>query len=777
MASLVGSKLGHFRVTRMLGQGGMGEVYVAYDETLDREVALKRIRADHRPDAETRLRFLREARVLSQLAHPNICQIFDYIEGGDGDVLVLELVDGECLTQAMKKGLDYRTRLRIAEQVAGVLVAAHEKGVIHRDLKPDNVMLTAGGHVKVLDFGLSRVYRPTAEGVEAPASPTTRPEVIPGSLDAAGTLVAPAEERRSSPGTPVPDSLTALGTVMGTAGYMSPEQARGEETLAASDLYSFGLLLQELFTGKRPFEKGLDLATLLRKAMAGETLPVVGLDADLTALIGRLKSFAPPARPSALDTAERLAWIRRKPARRRKKALVAVAMAVLAAFGVAMTFQTVRARRAERAARDEAVVSRRVSNFLVGLFKVSDPGEARGNTVTARELLDKGAAQIERELADQPLIRARLMDTMGVVYHRLGLYPRAQALHEAALATRERELGPDHLDVALSLNNLGNVLVDEGKYAEAEPIRLRSLQIREKALGPNHPDVGASLNNLGVLYWHEHKYDEAVTWLKRSLAVCERALGPDSPEVARTLNNLALVYRAQGRLKEAEPLYERCVRIHEKALGPDHPDVGSSLMNLAHLYEEQGKLAEAEPLLQRALRIEERAQGPDHPDLATTLGSLAILCADQGKLTEAEPLYKRSIAIYEKAAGADHPSVAEMLSGLALVYAHEGRFGEAEALLSRALHIDEKAFGPGSVEAGMTLCNLACLHALSGERSKALGILGRIVKEWKDSSWLLAAEDDSDLASLRGDPEFTRIMAEARRRAEASQPEQPAGTQ
>ena len=235
-------RLGHFEVIGELGQGGMGSVFIGLDENLGRRVALKVIRADQRLDPIRKARFLREAKVLSSLDHPNVCQFHDFIEGEKQDCLVLELVEGRNLHEALGQGLEEAQKVKIAQQLLDVLVAVHGKGVIHRDLKPENIMLTPRGDIKVLDFGLARP-------VEDPDSlsgeyPVFRMEHGSSAADTAvaGGSDSPAES-------PV---MTTFGTVLGTIGYMSPEVARGEAATAASDLYSAGLILQELFTEKAP---------------------------------------------------------------------------------------------------------------------------------------------------------------------------------------------------------------------------------------------------------------------------------------------------------------------------------------------------------------------------------------------------------------------------------------------------------------------------------------------------------------------------------------------
>lgn len=717
MNNLLGTRISHYRVIDFLGKGGMGEVYVAYDEKLDRKVALKSILAEHKLNAEAKARFLREARMLSKLAHPNICQIFDYIESDGIDFLVLELIPGQKLTEAIKKGLEYRQKLKIAGQIAGVLVAAHEKGIIHRDLKPDNIMLTAGCQVKVLDFGLSRYQQDevTLKLATNAAGESQSVEPLAAEPDKTGHITTlPAEAPSTEP-----DKLTRKGLIMGTLDYMSPEQARGEAATTASDLYAFGVILQELFTGKPACDKTLDTMARLEKIKVGETLPAEGIDADIAALIARLKSQAPAARPSAMDTAEKLAWIQHKPARRRKKFFLATAIGVLALFGVAMTIQTIRATRAEKKAREEAGISQRVSEFLVSIFQVSDPSEAKGNAITAREILDQGAKKIEAELKDQPLMQARLMYTMGNVYSSLGLYKKAQPLLERALKIREKLFGPNHKDTAESLNNLASLYWEQGRYAEAEPLYKRSLAIREKVLGPNHNETCNSLLNLANIYRDRGKYTEAEPLYKRVLSIKEKTFGPDYPEMAELLNNLAGFYLEQGIYTKAEPLFKRTLAITEKVSGPDHCDTARDLNNLGLVYHKQGKYVEEEPLHKRALAIREKILGPDHPGTATSLNNLANTYSSQGKYVEAEPLYKRSLAIDEKALGPNHPKTATSLNNLAWLYQKQGKNAEAEPLYKQTLAIDEKVLGPDHPETATDFNNLAKLYLETNRFSEA----------------------------------------------------------
>ncbi len=393
---LIGQRFGNIRVTSVVGQGGMGEVYSGYDEKLERKVAIKVVNAHQRLDAEARERLLREARALSRLDHPNICRIHDYIESHAVDVLVLEYIDGRTLGDMIREPMSRLEKLRIAADIAAVLVAAHRAGIVHRDLKPENVMLTTKREVKVLDFGLARWLQKsrtmsgaTWRRIEAEAEPLGRTGRDREVGDPETTLHLPAEMR-------VDSSATEAGIAVGTPLYMSPEQARGELLTPASDLFSFGLLLQVLFTGREPHPEHLTGRELMVRVARGETNPVEGAPGDIAALIQRLKQLAPADRPTAVEVVERLRHLSSKGPRIARRAVAAFVVGVIALGAWRYTVDLRRERLIAVRAQEEAVRRRAQAEDLIN-FMV---GDLRKKTTLQRILAtfdDRGAFESKRE--------------------------------------------------------------------------------------------------------------------------------------------------------------------------------------------------------------------------------------------------------------------------------------------------------------------------------------------------------------------------------------------
>jgi len=700
---LIGRTVGNIRIEERLAKGAMGSVYAGWDKVLKRKVAVKAILKDCSLNPEAKVRFLREARILSGLVHPNICRIHDYLETEKENLLILELIRGKSLKEI--DGTKYRLadKLRMAGELVSALAVAHARGVVHRDLKPENVMVTDKGEIKVLDFGLSRIQD------EKALSRASLPGISFDHQD--GT----AEAKR-------------MGSLMGTPGYMSPEQARGEMATAASDVFALGLLLQELFTGKPAYRWETSFGARLRQAAEGQTRPIVGLSSDLTGLIQRMETVDPIYRPSAEDAYQRLIWIADHPKRKRVRLLVVALMSALVVFGGVMTYQTYRIRHeAERANREanranlEAAAAHQTSDFLTELFQVADPSRSRGNTVTARELLDSGAERIKTELADQPLVAARLGMTMGGVYKHLGLYDKAKELFREALNLRQTHLSDGHLDIGESLMELATIYQMTDEYDRAKSLAHRALKIHETELGMDHPRVGENLKILGRIYWIEEDYSGAIRMVERALAIHERKPGPQRTQLASTLNLLASFYDDRGRSLEAEPLLIRATTIWEEA---GHTDLIKGLNNLASLNASLGRCEKAEALYIRALELCEQTYGKDHDTAAYLRNNLATCHLDRGDFAGAIGYFKQALGIWSKR-GENHSNVALALDNLGHAYTLMGENKKAISHLNQSLAIWEKVMGKEHGELVYTLIHLAAAHVHADRPAEAAPYLQR----------------------------------------------------
>jgi eukaryotic-like serine/threonine-protein kinase len=698
-------KIGHYRNLRLLGEGGMGSVYLAEQENPHRIVALKVIKPGF-VSADLLRRFEQEAHALGRLQHPGIAQIYEagMADSGFGPqpYFAMEYIAGQTLIEYVEEQhLDARARLELMAKVCDAVNHAHQRGIIHRDLKPGNILVDQTGQPKILDFGVARVADSDVE--------MTR--------------------------------QTDLGQLLGTLPYMSPEQVQPDPTELdiRSDVYALGVILYELLAGKLPHDmrqmalpeivqtiRDVDPISLgsIKRIYRGdiETIVAKALEKDKTRRYASAAELAADIRHYLADEP----IVARPPTTnyqlqkfaRRHKALVSGVVAVVLALSVGVvvsTWQMVRARRAEMAAK---AVSDFLQNDLLAQASVaneSGPATNPDPDLKVRTALDRAATQITGKFAKHPEVEAAIRDTIGQTYLDLGIYPEAQKQLELALALHQRVEGPNNPRTLNTTMRLGSVAERQGKYAEAETLESTTAEAMRRVLGPDHPDTLNAMAVLGNVYIAQAKYPQAEAVFSRDLEIERRVLGPEDPQTLRGMHNLGLVYLYVGKYTLAEPLYNQLAEIDRRVLGPEHPATLSALLSLATLYQSQGKYAQAEDLFSQVLEVYRRVSGPEHPDTLLCMGNLAGAYTAEGKYAVGEALYIKTAEIQGHLLGPEHPRTLSSRYSLGQTLFYEGKYSEAEALLSQTTEIRKRVLGPEHPGTLRTSSYLAYTYAAEGK--------------------------------------------------------------
>ncbi len=789
----LGERIGPYELVSQLGSGGMGVVYLAerVDEHFSQQVAIKLVR-QRLVDPNLQARLIAERQILADLKHPNIARLYDGGTTSDGTpYLVIEYIDGEPIDRYCDRlGLGVRARLELFVTVCSAVHHAHQNLIVHRDIKPSNILVTKDGVPKLLDFGIARL------------------------IDAAGTAQA---------------GLTRDGMAMLTPESAAPEQLLNKAITTATDIYALGILLYRLLTGRPPYRvdatnpreiaQAICLQQPERPSVVVTRAPDGPVLDELSGIASMIDYLAGQhgATPEKLKRQLRgdldtivLYALRKEPERRYRSvtefaqdiqrhldsqpvlaradtwryrtgkflqrhttaaALSALLLVSLVGFGATLAVQNQRVVQERDTARE-------VSRFLEEIFMEPDPGNARGLNITAREILQRGAENVGRELDDRPLIQATLMETIGRVYFNLGDYELSARVLRDSLRIRRQLLGPRHADVAASSNALAQSLVRQAEYAEAERLLDSALQIKLRLHGPASPEVAANYQNLAELHHAMGRLEDAAlkasasvriyeqlgdvyaielaegknmlartlrarndlgeanTLMREAIALVRKHRGDDYPLLAYYLQNLAVVLQAKGDQAEARSVLDEAITLTRRVLGDDHDLLGGSLVMLGTMMHGEGQYEAAEEVLREALDVHTRARGPDHPFVGYDLTSLAMLLHDMQRSEEAEAMLREALHIYESQLGAHHQYIASSLTELAAVLADAGRAAEAQDLALRALQIRRRDHPDGHPLVASTQAVYGHTLALLGRYDEAEALLRTSFPNLHDGSGL-----------------------------------------
>ncbi len=786
-----GGMVGRFVILGVLGSGGMGRVYSAYDPQLDRKVAIKLLRATAgRGGEDARARLLREAQAMAKINHPSVVKVHE-VGTQDGQVYVaMELVEGGTLRSWLAGQHTLRETIDVLVGAGRGLAAAHAVGLVHRDFKPDNVLIAKDGSVRVTDFGIVGV-------AGAPGAPQAAPHGGP-------PVRAETLERLLSANTPLSQSLTRTGALMGTPAYMAPEQFGRAPATAHSDQFSFCLVLYEALYGERPFAWS-NVQELTATVLAGRVSPTpsgVRVPGWLRRVVLRGLNVDPGARHPSMDAL--LSELRRDRVRRRRRILArAAGVTVLAAAGVALALRPGEgavcaagedradgvwsaARRDQMKAaflasgRPHAAASfERLTAMLDGWSRSWALGyrDACEDTRVRREqsehLLDLRMACLARRLDEADATIALLSAGGGdAVDHALeaammlpALAPcedtaaltAAVAPPETMLARMQVEAVRDQLHEARGLERLGRyraaldvaraalvsarasgyrpviaealLIVGRNGVQLAEPAgldALREAMHAAAAAGDDAAMIDAAAGLVHAIASQPGRHERAQEIAALAEATAIHAR-PSAELAVRLQSSIGALEKARGRSAEARARYTAALALAERELGPDHLVTLSALSQLGKLASDAGRFAEARALHERTLAVRERSSGKDHPDIARGLHNLGQVLRIEGKLDDARKLFERALAIRIAALGPDHPEVGHSYNSLGAFHANREDHAAAVGYFEKALALAERAYGPDSVAITYAATNLATSLNALGKRDQAVALFERVI--------------------------------------------------
>ena len=700
-----GDEIGPYRIVRRIGSGGMGVVYLVEraDGHFEQRVALKLIKRGM--DSEAILaRFRSERRILARLQHAGIARLLDGGVVEDGrPYFTMEYVDGMPITDyCAVQRLSLTQRLHLFRDVCGAVQYAHGNLVVHRDLKPGNILVTKDGSPKLLDFGIARVLDDPEEG------------------------------------------LTRSGQRVMTPAYASPEQVRGEPVTTASDVYSLGLVLYEMLCGRHPHRESTSTPAEIEHAITASPAEKPSrfapawrrqLEGDLdTICLVALRKEPERRYASAAQMSEdlqrhlsgRTVSARSETVRyrlgkfvQRNRAGVALTTAVIVLIAVLTVFYATRLARERDLARLEAHKASEVSAFLAGLFQAADPNTSGGEAITARQMLDEGRKRVHSELAGQPEVLADLLDTIGTAYLNLGLYDEARSAFDECLALRRQVHGERNSEVVLAMVNLSVAYQNLGSYEQAESVATEAVALARALQEKNERALASSAAALALARNVQGSFDDAEPLYRESIELWRALEGPEGREMSIVENNFALMLHEASRYAEADSHFVKALDVQRKVYGERHPETVTTKYNYAQLLSDRGHLEEARAMWDEVIEAQSVLYPDGTPLTAYTLSAYGRMLLRLGEFEEAEELQRGALEVRRKYHGEEHPDVAYSLGALARVLHERARYEEAEKYYRESLAMHIATNGPRHPIVGNMMNNIGWLLYDRGEYAAA----------------------------------------------------------
>jgi len=714
-------QFGPYIIKELLGEGGMGVVYLAERKDLGNLVAVKILR-DAWLSPARRERFASEQRMLAQLNHPSIARLYDADTLPDGTPwFVMEYVEGSRITDYCQKyHCSIERRLQLFRQMCEAVQYAHAHAVIHRDLKPSNIFVKTDGGVRLLDFGIAK------------------------QIEGLGTAV---------------DQTRTVVRLM-TPAYAAPEQLRGDSVGVQTDVYSLGVILYELLADRLPFDLSnlatAEAATIIvehepgKPSGAANTLgPTVGKtaweDLDVLCLTAMHKDLQRRYRSvealvrdidhylagEPLDAQrDSLRYRAGKFVKRNWRVVSAVAAVFFLVAGLSIFF-TWHLAKARNAALAEAARTQRIQRFMNNVFEGGDEAAGPAAEVKVVDLIDSGVREAQA-LSSDPKVQSELLYNFAGIYEKLGKLDKAESLLQSTLEQRKLIFGADSPEAAETWVALGLLRSDQSRLDEAEQFVRQGLAIAKRRLQPNHPGIVNATIALGRVLGERGSYDQSIPMLEEIVRM-QSASGTATPELALSLSELADANYQAGHYDVCIPLYNRVLEMHRLIYGPQHPLVAGDLGSLSAVQTDLGYYSEAEKFIRQSLAVTQAYYGKDSPRTAANLTTLGRTLYYQKKYDEAAAALQQALVIQERVYGAVNAQVAETINELGNVASMHEQLDEAEAKFRKVVDIYRSVYGDRHYLVAIALSNVGSIRMDKKDYAGAESIYRDVVHRFTEA--------------------------------------------